>query len=286
MSFWPLNLVRELAERNAVVLLGAGASADARGTADATPPLWKALLEEALVELAPHHDSREYARERLEKGQYLEAAEVIFSNCSPADYAEFLTRKFRTPKFAPTEIHELVRDLDTRIVATTNYDRLFEVATGDHYLVRKHDDDDVLSAIRGPDPVLLKAHGCISHPEKTVLTRTSYHEARKNFRFFYDVLDSLFMLHTVLFIGAALTDPDIQLILENVNLSAPCGYPHYALMPAGGNPAWLEAVARAYNIRTLEYSYVAGSNDHSDCVTKLRELFQDVESYRSSHAVA
>lgn len=56
--------------------------------------------------------------------------------------------------------------------------------------------------------------------QKIVLTKSVYFKEKQVFSNFYKVLDSLFLTNTLFFVGCNLSDPDIQLILENVTISA------------------------------------------------------------------
>ena len=91
-------------------------------------------------------------------------------------------------------------------------------------------------ALRSTTRVILKAHGCVSDPSKIVLSRGQYFEARRRYGYFYEILDAVFLTSTLLFVGCGLTDPDIQLVLENANISAPSTHPHYALVESNRHP--------------------------------------------------
>jgi SIR2-like domain len=125
--------------------------------------------------------------------------------------------------------------------------------------------------------LVLKAHGCVSDPTKIVLGRSSYFKARRGFPAFYEILDALFLTHTLLFIGCSLTDPDIQLVLENANIAAPSSYPHYALVERMRHRSIVHAIKSSHNIQLLEYS----PGVHSEAVEALERLREQVESHRA-----
>lgn len=283
MSTWPQTLVEEIASRRAIPFIGAGASSAATNERGKRPPPWRLFLEQARDTLVSSGEDKAEATRLIGREQYLDAAEVIFRRVNGAEYSRFMQDVFVAPDYAPSRIHEIVRDLDTKCVITTNYDTLYESACGARgYTIRHHHDNNVLNAIRSPARLILKAHGCVQHADKTVLTRTHYHLARHNYPFFYSLLDGMFLLHTIVFIGVGLTDPDIQLVLENANLAVKCDHPHYALLAQGVHPALIDVMKTAYNIQVIEYDYDLEEMDHADCVAKLEELLADVQSLRAS----
>lgn len=222
----------------------------------------------------------------LAKEQYLDAAEVVFSRIEAADARNFFRSRFYTPHYDKSEIHELVLELDPKIVVTTNYDEIYDDycaggAARDGYSVRKYYEDNVLDEIRSTARLVLKAHGCITDTSKMVLTRSQYFHARARHPGFFAILESLFLVNTLLFVGYGLADPDISLVLESAQLSVPSRHPHYALMAAGRHDAVTKAMRDTYNIRVLEYD--APGNDHSQATEALRELRDLVNSYRATY---
>lgn len=285
MINWPESLVAEIAERRCIIFLGAGASVSCVDPAtNLHPPDWNRLLREAL-ESVGESDIKPLVDEMLRKEQYLDAAEVIFSHIEPADARNFFRSRFYTPHYEKSEIHELILELDPKIVITTNYDQIYDdyCANGDArdgYSIRKYYEDNVLDEIRSTARLVLKAHGCITETSKMVLTRSEYFNARAKHPGFFSILESLFLVNTLLFVGYGLTDPDISLILESAQLSAPSRHPHYALMAAGRHTAVMQAIRKTYNIKVLEYD--APKNNHQQAIVALRELRDLVNSFRAT----
>src|SRR5262249_19570379 len=153
-------------------------------------------------------------------------AEVIFSNIVQPEIRDYLRRTFVHPGFQPTKIHEYILELDPKVVVTTNYDQIYDnfckqgQATEGYSVLRYHD-ENILDEIRSTARVIIKAHGCLSDTTKIVLTRSQYFKAKQSYPSLYSILDSLFLVNTVLFVGCGLTDPDIQLVLENTNIAVP-----------------------------------------------------------------
>lgn len=283
MIGWPDSLVAELAERRCVIFLGAGASAGCkpRSGTDA-PPTWKRLLEDAAAKVQDNHE-RDEAIGLIGKEQYLDAAQVIWDSLHPPDIHAFLREKFKKPNYEPSEIHTTVVDLDPKIVITTNIDDIYETycknaGSDQGYNHCNYYDTHALNDIRSTLRVILKAHGCITDPSQAVMTRRQYFEAKLKHTQFYSLLDALFLTNTILFIGCGLSDPDIQLVLENANIAVPSVHPHYALVEGGRHHSLVDSIKKTYNIQLLEYA----NGKHNEAGTALKDLSQRVEAYRAA----
>jgi hypothetical protein len=245
------------------------------------PPGWHDFLESALPSVGKRAD-RTYAKKLITTGQFLDAAEVITECSDHADFDQYLRRTFIQPRFTASEMHKIILEMDPKIVITTNYDQIY-----DHYCksgiaqsgynVANHSDSFVVENIRSRVRLIIKAHGCVSDPRNIVLSRSSYYRARRDYPGFYDVLDALFLTNTLLFVGCSLTDPDIQLILENVNISAPSSHPHYALVEKAEHRSIKAAIKATHNIELIEYP----KGGHAMATTALASLRDKVLAGRS-----
>ena len=246
------------------------------------PPNWETFLTDASALIRDEADKK-VARSLIKKYQFLDAAEIITERTNPADFADYLRNTFVTPKFSPNELHKIILELDPKIVITTNYDEIYDHYcisgnAGSGYNICRYYDRFAVENIRSRVRLVMKAHGCVSDPTKIVLSRSSYYTAKRDHPGFYQVLDALFLTHTILFVGASLTDPDIQLVLENVNISAPSAHPHYALVEKTRHPSIKAAIKKTHNVELIEYSKgkhglaVGAMNDLRDKVIGLRSL--------------
>ena len=278
---WPTSLVEELADRRCIMVLGAGVSASCVGIGGVTPPLWDRFLLSAIEKLITKKSTQRTAVKLFKNNRLLDCAEVIIDASNPADFEKYLKETFVRPRFKAGAIHELILELDPKVVITTNYDRIYddycqEGKARDGYNICKYYEDNALNTLRSPTRLILKAHGCVSDASKIVLSRSQYFKARQSNAQFYKILDSLFLLNTALFVGCSLADPDLQLILENVNLSAQSSHPHYAVIGAGIPPAIRSSFKNTYNVELLEYE----NGKHSQVETALKELRDSVIGVR------
>lgn len=284
MVNWPQSLVIELAARRCILFLGAGCSAAATRpeAPDQHPPRWAELLQ-ILYSSSNRGEQadREKARELLESEQYLECAEILRSTClHPADYDRLLRTTFE--RYRPTELHRIIEQLDQKVVVTTNFDTLYEnhCRQGDAthgYAVLNYYDKGLINRMRSPTRVIVKAHGCVTAPERTVLSKSDFFKARAEHAAFFRTLESLFLTHTLLFIGYTVRDPDIQLLLENSTITALSEHPHYAVMARGLHPAIRAAFLRTYNIEILEFNPAA---DYGELLESLKQLVIRVDEVR------
>jgi hypothetical protein len=278
---WPVALVAELAARRCILFLGAGASASSLA-ADGTsrPPLWTKFLC-ALKAACPPGSDLSAVDDLIAKEKLLDAAEILIAKIPAADFTRVVREQFVQPRFSNSAIHLSVLNLDPKIVVTTNYDDIYDgfCRTGlahDGYNVCKYYEDHLVNDLRSPVRLIVKAHGCVSDPSRIVLTRSQYFRERQKHGVFYSVLDALFLTNTVLFVGYGLSDPDIQLVLENASIAARSAHPHYAFVE-DKIQADVEAAAKvSYNIHFIKYP----AGHHEEAERMMRELADEVMQFR------
>lgn len=285
MITWPLPLITELAERRCIIFIGSGVSAGAWKEVDKEkkhPPVWKELLQNILnSKPEDKFKNKKQAEALLKKDKYLESAEIIrYKLLTNAEYNSLIENSFLG--YNPSQIHKIVEQLDQKIVVTTNFDELYEnlcrKGEGEKgYTVIKYYDSGLIARLRSPKRVIIKAHGCVSEPEKTVLTKSDFFKARSENPGFFSALESLFLTHTLLFIGYSITDPEIQLILENNIITYPSDNPHYAIFAKGNHISTLEVFKNINNIQSLEYK---NNGDHQELIDSLADLSDKVEERR------
>jgi hypothetical protein len=285
---WDKSFIEELAARRCIVFLGSGASAGCL-SADGTkrPPDWETLLN-LLQHAMPNDDDKAYALEKINGKQYLDAAEIICSRISRADFSTIMRAEFVTPRYQPSAVHKSVLKMDPKIVITTNYDDIYEKycvggdATAGYNPCRYHD-THLINDLRSPVRSIVKAHGCVTDLSKSVLTKHQYFRARQECPNFFKLLDALFITHTLFFIGYSLSDPDIQLLLENTNITAPSAHQHYAVIRRGSMHEALKAAAtKSYNLRFVEYD----GDGHEELLRGLEELANLVLEKRAANPTA
>lgn len=122
MIEWPPQLVKDIARRRAIILVGSGISRNSIGTGGARPPTWRQFLEEAMDEIP---GPARHIRTAIKTGDYLSACEWI-KNRLDEHWTNLLRAKFLTPAYKPNSVHELILSLDTSVYITPNFDKIFD----------------------------------------------------------------------------------------------------------------------------------------------------------------
>lgn len=281
MINWPQTLVRELAARRCIFFLGAGVSSSSQTPSGIRPKAWKEFLENA-TSLIRSPSQKQIIQKLVEEGKNLLALQAICSEVDRSEYHHFLDENFNNQSFQASKLHHAILKLDQRLVITTNFDKIYEAhwysISKEGFKVISYDSESLVDEIRSDTRLIIKAHGSIDNINKMIFTRSQYYNAKRNYSKFYEVLKALFITHTVVFIGCSLDDPDVQLILEDVNVITSAQKPHYILIKENSQNLFaLKDWQETYNIRALEY----GPN-HDDLITDLETLLDSVIYIRST----
>lgn len=282
MISWPRSLIREVAARRCVFFLGAGVSASSIDDHGVHPKTWKEFLNEA-QSLIENKQEKTIVKKMIKEKQYLLALQGIHQFANKSDYKDFLNKNFNNPAYQPSKLHENIYDLDSRIVITTNFDRIYEnycmtIANSDAYKIINYYSRDLVDEIRSDSRLIIKAHGSIDDISNMIFTRSQYHMAKRNHSQFYEIIKAIFLTNTVVFIGCSLTDPDVLLILEEVKISSSSERPHYAIIKKKSmNTLELSDWQNTFNISALEYG-----PSYENLLTDLNNLLGQVENERST----
>ncbi len=233
-----------------VLFLGAGATAIAKGptasklTKDLSESLALPAPAESLGELA------EFCDTAVARGRARLTMEIIE----------------RLRKLSPSPFHQLIPRFPWNAIITTNYDDLIEISYDDAIPVgmacRKYRrvvrTKDLLEIPEATVPVI-KAHGCVTDPERAPLTLTfrDYYDLAKNRRPLFERIKILFSEATVLFVGYSLNDYNFNnLLFEIEDELKESGQPHYFVTLLGGDEGrfkLLEAILRGKGISIFSY---------------------------------
>lgn len=276
---WPDNLVEEIAYRRCVLFLGAGISATSKNDEGESPMQWGDFIEKAISLVQPKTSEKlDFIRRAIERGNYLLALQTIYDSSDPGEYANYLRQVYSRPNYRASNVHQLIKDIDCKIVITTNFDKIYENMCNEHgYTTANYREiDKILANLKTTENLIIKAHGSIDDIDNLVFTQKQYYEAKKNFPQFYQILHALFLTQTVLFLGYSLNDPDINLVLETVGNSSSSSSPHYVVVKQGVDEEIKKFWRDCYNIYTLEYG-----PDYEDLEANISILHQKVWEYRA-----
>lgn len=228
-------------------------------------PSWPWLVNRMYREIAMQSPAAEHESLRaffIEEGP-LDCAQLFRQTIGEANYRDFLVAQFdssRQPFIQITPSHvELVR-LDLPLVFTTNFDELIEAA----YLeaskpLRVSITEEQFKAHRSnrQSPHLVKLHGSIDQPASIVLTRTDYARARRERQEMLSLLRSEMGDAAFLFVGFSLSDPNFNLLHDDVRLLYGSNMPtSYTVQ--GRRSAVKERYLRSLDVNTI---WLDGWND-------------------------
>jgi len=278
---WGEALIKEIAARRCLIFLGAGASMGCVSAVDGvSPPSWPELLRR-LASRISELDTKDFVGNLIDAKKYLDAAEIIKSRIDPADFTDTMRAIFEAPRFEKSSIHESILRIDPKVVITTNFDRIYDnyclegqAVAG--YNVCKYHEDHLVSDLRSPIRSIVKAHGCVSVPDRMVLTRSDFFKAKARHPSFFQVLDALFLTHTILFIGYSMEDPDIQLTLENASIAAPSAHRHHFICSDDDHQALKDSKSKSFNLTLHEFP----SGDYAHLEQSVSDLADRVISAR------
>lgn len=237
-SLIPDRLREAYAAKRCAVLVGAGASAGSG------LPLWGALLESMIATGERHRvvdgtKAAEYRHLLSNPAKYLMIASGLKEDLG-AYFDEFVERTFIEPRPAPTALHAALLTLDKlQFVLTTNYDtileRSFRSSDPDVSVCTFRDVGEVQRRLSKREFFILKAHGDAARPGNSIiLTDADYRNILYSQRAYQSLLSTMFTMFTIIFVGASLTDPEVNLLLGYIadSFSPGSGPAHYALMVA------------------------------------------------------
>jgi hypothetical protein len=189
-------------------------------------PSWPQLINRMCREIviqapADEHDSlRTFF---IEEGP-LDCAQLFRQTVGEANYREFLLAQFdssRYPFVQSTPSHVALVRLDLPLLFTTNYDELIEAAyleAGLQLRVSIAEEQFKARRAEGPARHLVKLHGSIDQPETIVLTRRDYARARADRKEMLSFLRSEMVETAFLFVGFSLSDPNFNLLHDDIRL--------------------------------------------------------------------
>ena len=282
MISWPDDLIEDIARRRCVLVLGAGVSKNSDNAAGARPKDWKEFLIASSTDVA----GKQEIRRLINAGDFLTACELIKKELGRDEFNTIVRREFLTPQFRPAKIHEHIYNLDSRVIITPNFDKIYDTYanTTSHgsIVVKKFNESDIADFIRRPEHLIIKIHGSVESPDNLIFTRKDYSEARTKYRDFYHLIDALSITHTFIFLGCGTNDPDIRLMLEDYSFKFAQNRKHYIVMSRKAvNGKVLDIISETMSLKALLYDPV---NNHSKLTDSLDTLVKKVELKRNEFA--
>jgi hypothetical protein len=262
---WPRNLIQRIADGQWLLFIGSGISASCTNKAGASPPTWEQLLLR-LATLITDAANHEIAKQLIGRNDFLGAADHIRWTLSTEANIDSYYQEIRSAvngppddRFTPSGWFEALLSLEPRVVYTTNYDNLFEMASDHGYVTHPFTSTGIPSDFRRGEPLLVKLHGSVDQINEVVLTRTDFARATRTGREAFAVLSAASLTSTILFVGYSLHDPDIQLVLQAVGRERLSPEAHFMLTSEPASPSQKSVYEETYGVSLL--TYPAGNHD-------------------------
>ncbi len=282
MISWHKDIIEDIARRRSVIFIGSGVSKNSTNAAGMRPKDWKEFLTYA----SSRTSKKKLVDNLIKNADYLTACEIIRQDLGRDDFNSLVRSEFQTPQFHPADIHKHIFNLDSGIIATPNFDKIYDIyaehASNGNVSIKAFYEEDIADVIRRPEPVILKVHGTITTPDKLIFSRKDYSKARTDNRNFYQVLDALSITHTFVFIGCGPHDPDVRLLLEDYNYRFRFNKKHFIVSPKNATKQdVLNIIEDTMSLKTLNYD---SRNNHSELTQSLEQLVNLVEARRQELA--
>lgn len=250
------DLIDDVARRRVVLFIGAGASKWAKPTGGGSFKSWNQFLEHARTKTT-NRRIRTIIAKLIENKEYLLASELLKGNLSD-QWLDLLKNEFQQTAEI-SRLHKALIALNPRIVVTTNFDKLIETAwaqaSGASYpTVITEVESSAFRLFRDDDKYLIKLHGSIDTPQDIVFDTTSYQSSAFSNRYYAEIMDTLLLTHTFLFVGFSMADPAVAMIVENAAYRFPLNRPHYIFQPGKAIPEVDELWKRLRKLYVLRYS--------------------------------
>lgn len=278
ISFNP-DLVDDLARQRAVLFIGAGASKWAKPKGGGSFKDWPTFLLDA-AKHATDKKIRLLIEKRVRARDYLIASELLKSTLQEK-WRTILTQEFQQAADI-SRLHKALISLNQRVIVTTNFDKLIENAWNDTAPIRYPQvigqiDEKVFRMFRDDETYLVKLHGSIDKPEEIVFDKTSYQNTAFANRFYAELLGTLLLTHTFIFIGFSMDDPAVSLIVESHAHRFPGTRPHYIFLSGPANQPIDDLSKSLRKLFVLRYQ---PKNGHVALAENIEALAEEVKKRR------
>lgn len=273
----PTELLEKYLDRKCGFFVGAGLSRSAGY------PDWCGLLLGMIAKAEADHSltpekAADCRRLAADPSKFLLLAEEM-KDVLGVEFKTYLEETFAKDEIEPRPVHDLLVKLKrNNFIITTNYDLLIEKAFVNNRILQTaykyYEANAIQRQLYLRKFFILKAHGdAKTAAQHIVLTDKDYRRLLYQQPGYQSVLQSIFTMYSVIFVGCSLQDPELRLLLNYINAAFPeGGIPHYALMSTESTGAternrW----KKDYNMRITP---ISTDNNYEDIDTFLKILHQ------------
>lgn len=282
MINWSNELVEVIARRKCVIVIGAGVSRNSVNKNGKRPATWEEFLRECTKDIL----NADCVNSLLEKKDYLTACGILKNQLTDDVFYNKVQQEYQKAGYSPADIHKHIYNLDVSIVISPNFDLIYDNyatnVSSSSVIIKDHTSEDTANYLLGGEArLILKTHGSANTPQKLIFTRQDYAEARTKYVLFYEILKSLALTHTFLFLGCGTDDPDIRTLFEDIQFAHGRIPFHYMTLADGEvHEDILSIISNSMRIKFLKYSPNLG---HAELTESLSELVIRVTEYRDTN---
>lgn len=279
MIAWDAITIDSIARRRAVLVVGSGVSRNSSNEKGERPVSW----DEFLRQCASEYGSPNHLLELISRRDYLLGCQLLKSIMGRNKFVERVQSEFQLKRFRPAEIHRHLYELDAAITISPNFDNIYDDycrhESAGSYVIKTHASTDTISYLNKCDVrLLIKSHGSANDPDDLIFTSEDYSRARTKYSLFYDIIRSLALTHTFIFVGCGVDDPDLRMLFEDIKFTYGRTPQHFMTIPAGEvAPEVLRELGDVMQVRHLTYS---PDNGHRELTESLALLVELVEQRR------
>jgi NAD-dependent SIR2 family protein deacetylase len=267
------DLLGDLARQKVVLFLGAGVSSSAVTAGGGKIAGWATFLSKTAQKV--EDPLRAQVIGLIDAKDYLLACELLQSALSD-EWEEVVAAEYGQVA-TPSALHSALLNLRQRIILTTNFDKLLEMAWGQpeqgatHYAkVIARIDQDIFKILKNNESrYLLKIHGSVDDAETLVFSRSEYIRLAFGNENYSSFLENLLLNYTFLFVGFSMDDPAITSLMEMYAFRYPKSRPHYIFTPAGVPENILEVYKRLRKLSVIQYD---PADNHAALTPLISEL--------------
>ena len=196
-----IEAIKEAKDANKlVVFIGAGVSANSG------LPSWTNLVKVFAKKLGIDSD--------LNSDDFLRIPQYFYNERGQLEYFKVIEQVFNG-RYTPNLIHSKLLALNPKHIITTNYDYLIEEALEAHYLFYDKVAEDRDLPYASSNNLYIKMHGDLLK-KNIVLKEDDYLNYSNDFKLIENYIESIFINHTVLFIGYSMQDYDLKLLIKRL----------------------------------------------------------------------
>lgn len=276
MIAWDEAAIDAIARRRAVLVVGSGVSRNSVNDKGERPESWEGFLKQC----AGEHKSPAYLLEVISRRDYLLGCQLLKTLMGRDRFVDRVQSEFQMKRFKPAEIHKHLYELDVAITISPNFDNIYDdycrqVSDGS-YVIKTHASTDTIAYLNKCGVrLLIKSHGSANDPEDLIFTSEDYSRARTKYSLFYDVIRSLALTHTFVFVGCGVDDPDLRMLFEDIKFAYGRLPLHYMTIPTAEVPdEVLRELGAVMQVKHLTYSPDDGHRELADSLAALVQLVE------------